>query len=668
MRSRIAAFVVLAALVGCRAGDSTRPGETFYGSPSFDIKDGANTNGNADFFFLPPMAANPVGSAKYDASQFDASLSPTVRICPEVGPCSSFAATLQDGSYKYNWTAPANAGTATFRVTVLLGTTELGFADVKTASKQNDLKDVDKTSYVTVLNGQTLPIKFRIEANAMCLATNADCVTKIVNFNNGGTVNKEIGDDDAGVIIPPGSGTTTHKVTVAPCADLNPEVTDLKTFGPCVSVTADPELPPGGLLQASIVYICAVIPEVEALDEPQHDRVTMHKYDPGVLKAIPHADACGTSTASIGSLKGFYGALKRGSLKQAGRQVVGMLAPKTLNAATRRLDVGAGGEALDWSRFQFALPSKLEIVAGNNQSAVAGSTVTGLTVRVVDLGGDPVVGARVRFNATSEGCEALGNVVGTLSADGTGALGVGEVSTSLALSATPGSNSLAACGRGIAGTVINGPRAGVDPFQPLALFLGDGSDGVEVTVLTGSVLFSATGTPALPNAPIAFGSGGYNSFGPFSGAVTPPAGWPNPAPGTSSIIGGTAPFLGSYGGCTITTGFNGNATFPAFTDIFVTKAFNAPVGGTLVATIRVDNDVRVWLDGTELTNTMPQTANGIYAWWDNPSFWKHDNCADDAPPVLTVTGLAAGPHTLSLWAHDRGEVGYLDVQITVTPP
>jgi hypothetical protein len=681
MRSRIAALLVLAALAGCRAGDSTRP-ESLNGSPSFMIQDGAHSNGNPDFFFLNPIG-EPSNNPKFEQGAFNPNLKPTVTICAldaatdaavnagtlckTTGPnpySSTQTISAPTGqAYVTSWNAPVSSDIY-YRIAVSVGTKPLGFADVKTASKQSDLKDVNTNTFVPLQDGGNLPIKFRIERYALCeVPGTGPCASETIILGDGGDVNTKIEDEDAGVIIKSGSGTSTHTITVAECDDLNPEVTDLKTFGPCVSVTADPVLPETGLLKEAIVYICAVIPEVEALGEAQHDRVTMHKYDPGVLKAIPHAEACGSQTASNGSLKGFYGAMKRGSFKQAGRQALAMLAPKTLNAAARRLDVGAGGEAPDFSRFQFALPSKLTIVDGNNQVAAPGVLPINPKVIVTDLGGDPVAGATVRFT-TEAGC-TNGTTVTTL-ADGF---------ASAPWTIVAGANSERACGRGLAGDDNNGPRTvpplgPVDPFQPLSIALGDGSDGDAIEVLTGSVMFSATGS-TLPNAPIAFGSGGYNTYGPFANTIglgDAPAGWPSPTGGTSPTIGGTAPFLGVYGGCTVTSGFVGSATFPENTDIFVTKSFNATIaGGTLVATIRVDNDVRVWLDGTELTYTMPPTANGYFDQWTT-LFWKHDNCADDAPPVLTVTGLAAGPHTLSLWAHDRGAVGYLDVQIVVTPP
>ena len=81
-------------------------------------------------------------------------------------------------------------------------------------------------------------------------------------------------------------------------------------------------------------------------------------------------------------------------------------------------------------------------------------------------------------------------------------------SNSSTISAAAGPNTLAACGRGLAGTDNNGPRADVvDPFQPIQAAFDEPDpvgDPVEVPVLTGSVVFTATGSNDIEVLP--FGS------------------------------------------------------------------------------------------------------------------------------------------------------------------
>jgi hypothetical protein len=681
MRFRVAALLVLAALAGCRAGDTTRPGESFNGSPSFLIQDGAH-NGNADFFFLEPMSdKNPARSANYNDGAFNADLRPEVRICalaaanegavPGAGyacpiPLTRVMVTAEDGMYKRSWTAPDEPTVVFYRVEVLVGDIRLGFADVKTIAKEADLKkSTTGAGFVPLQDHQTLPIKFRIEQYALCDVPGVGpCASKTINLDDGGTVNTEIDEEPAGVIIPPGAGDGTFTVTVEECVEgLNPRVTDLPTYGPCISVTSIPALQPGDLDDPSIVYICALTPAISGLSDEQQDRVTMHKYheSPESLKSLRRVDACGSSLASNGSLKGFFGALKRGAFKRAGKEAAAMMAPKALNAAARRLDVGAGGEALDWSDFQGALPAMLTIVAGNNQTAAPGAAVSiAPKVQVTDLGGDPVVGALVRFGTSSTACASD---AGDLSDND------GYASRSWTLSETPGANTLYVCGRGLAGSDFNGPRGGlgvVDPFQPISSsphIDGGSVNGPAIEVKTGSVTFSATG--AVPfvygSTLVAFGSGGYSSYGPYVFGNAP-AGWPNVSPGVSSDVGSQAPFRGSNNGCGLPIFSTSAGTFLEGHDIFVVKSVNLPVNGTLALTIYIDNDLRIWVDGVEKTSSLPG-GSGIAA----PNFWQHEGCANVAPATLSVV-LPAGDHTISLQARDRGVEGYLDMLMVLNAP
>ena len=212
----------------------------------------------------------------------------------------------------------------------------------------------------------------------------------------------------------------------------------------------------------------------------------------------------------------------------------------------------------------------------------------------------------------------------------------------------------------MAGSDFNGPRIGVDdPFQPLSMHFDMVPNGSFVPVLTGSVVFTATGI-TLPTTLAGFNSGGYTSYAPAAQSVTPPAGWPNPAPGANATVGSQSPFRGNAGTCTITN--IAGTTFPANQDIFVTKSVTAPVAGILDITIQIDNDVRIWVDGVEKTHLVPASANGSY---DNISgFWKHENCADLAPALYSFS-VTAGTHTISLWARDRGVVGFLDMQVVL---
>ena len=679
MKSALRCGLVILALSGCRAGDSptpTTPILALPGQPAFVVSDGATVGGNRDFFFLPPMAKDPSTNPNYQANAFNPNLKPQVRICALAAAnatlvtattlCKAGAspynivatATLSDGQYAYNWDVP-KGGDPFYRVSVFVGTTRLGFADVTT--EKSDL-------LIQVNDGRALPVKFRIEQYALCATPGTGpCASKTINLAVGGTVTTPIGDKPAGVIIPAQNNGVVTTVTAQPCPDLNPAVTDLPTYGPCVRVTASPALPPGALSNSATVFICAVESFLPgSMSHQQTERVTMHRYDAPVnqgaarFAALPHAPACAT-TLGMGSVKGMWHDLARGAYASAGRELFAMLAPKPLNAATRRLDVGAGALTDEFSDFQFALPAKLSIVAGNGQTGAPGTALpVSPSVSVTDLAGDLVPNARVRFAASAVACAGLSVGSGTPSS-------AAGIVTDQPWVIAAGANTRVACGRGLAGTDFSGPRSGVDPFQPLSTKFGDASNGLEVNVLTGSVQFSATGIFP-PSTLVAFGSGGYNSYGPSvqsSASYGPPAGWPSLGSAVSTIVGSQAPFQGGlFSGCAITSGFSGTSSFPANTAIFVTKTFMVPVLGTLTTTIRIDNDMRVYVDGTERTSLVGPTFNGAY---DPVSgFWKHDNCADAGPAVLSIP-ITAGSHTIAVWARDRGAVGYLDVRVVLTP-
>ena len=156
-------------------------------SPDMAISDGAHSGGNANFFFLPPMVPNPS-----PAGTFDGSLQPEVQVCVWNG--SDCVATLAifntdagygsetvrvsttDEHYIVNWHTEEildnytlGAG-ETFRVRILAQGQELGFADIAVVGSAKELKNVDTDEFIGLMDGRTLPIKFRIEEGALTAA------------------------------------------------------------------------------------------------------------------------------------------------------------------------------------------------------------------------------------------------------------------------------------------------------------------------------------------------------------------------------------------------------------------------------------------------------------------------------------------------------------------
>ncbi|HYR07306.1 MAG TPA: Ig-like domain-containing protein [Longimicrobium sp.] len=138
------------------------------------ISDAAHAGAVPGFYFLPPMVPAP----SY-LGTFDGSLQPRVEICELVGTtCGTVIAqytttsgtggqTVQVGtsSYQVNWhTNQFNLDPAKhYRISVYVGTFQLGFADVDVVSSGKELKNVDTQEYIPLQDDRTLPIKFRIE-------------------------------------------------------------------------------------------------------------------------------------------------------------------------------------------------------------------------------------------------------------------------------------------------------------------------------------------------------------------------------------------------------------------------------------------------------------------------------------------------------------------------
>ena len=149
-----------------------------------EISDADHNAGNQHFFWLPPIVSNPIAFN----GPFDGSVSPTVRICewtgsgcaePAVavfttttGPGSEvIRVVLEDEHYLVNWHTdqadPALDPTKTYRIIVDVEGQTLGHADVDVVDNGSGLKHVDSGEYIALLDGRTLPVKFRVEEGAV---------------------------------------------------------------------------------------------------------------------------------------------------------------------------------------------------------------------------------------------------------------------------------------------------------------------------------------------------------------------------------------------------------------------------------------------------------------------------------------------------------------------
>jgi len=175
-------------------------------------------------------------SAPRFAGQSDESMSPTVMVCEwnaEQQGCGNVVAAFgrgdgsapdqiaydaAAGAYQVNWktdvclTGPCALDMSkTYRLRVLVGTYELGHADLMLVSTGKELRNVDTGEYIGLVEGRTLPVKFRIEKGAAAVIASGAGVEI-------GAAGGVLATDDGMVSLafPPGALTTSKQITVAP--------------------------------------------------------------------------------------------------------------------------------------------------------------------------------------------------------------------------------------------------------------------------------------------------------------------------------------------------------------------------------------------------------------------------------------------------------------------
>ena len=440
-----AALVALSACGDERTGITAPPAR-----PTSELDDGSR-GGNPNFFFLPPLVANPVHEPEFDAGAFVGSWKPVVQICRLATPTtceqenggpkwlrtfegSEVRVSASEELYKVEWNTRETWATtgSTYRARVILvGHTvrQLGFIDISLLGDQRSVKSNMLPDVIPLLDGRTVPIKFRIERGAAVDPTTVDYVEAVVT-DAGGTVTTEEGD--AGIFLGDGwlpEGVNDVVVTVQrvdppgegnDCHGLGVDVPWLKQFEGCYRVETFPAI---GVLQADAVFaVCTESPLVESQ--------VMYKSDPDgeggrrvkALRNVTLPEPLQTALDCEG-FGGIAAAPRSGSMRDllqfgARRVMAGIgraIAPKPAYA----LDLGQGGELRgfvdDLSDFGWAVPVVIGQGAGDGQSAVAGQALAErISVRVMaahDHDEDPVYidGVPVTFTVS-------GGSIGGLSA------------------------------------------------------------------------------------------------------------------------------------------------------------------------------------------------------------------------------------------------------------
>jgi len=458
----LALLAALAVVLGC--GDDTPPTSPRGAAPpQLDLSDGSRANGNPDFFFLPPAVKSPTGDPDYQAGQFNGTYRPRVEVCllntagtaceantPPVATFSGSQITVSQTNeqYQVNWDTRSSTLLLSrfYRVRVLIGGVELGFFDVDPVNRTS-IKNEDTGDYIALVDGRTLPIKFRIE-NGVLADNNEDYVRETVSETDGERI-VALPSGDAAVKLPAGwlpdgysqVDLIIEKVDLGPTESCH--TTPLLNSSACYHITTDPEI----TVDFDEFITVAVCPLFGEDDGAIYDAQVFYKSDVGepTVEVTPMVSApfltCDGDEPPI--IIGGAPSLLDGARSRV-LAMAGALGRAVLPKPAYAVDLGRGGLVKALSYFSWATPPQVGTYSGYGQSALAGAALPSpITVQVIGahaLEHDFTVGLAgvpVTFYVQTGG----GSVVPV----GTGVTDVnGFASANWTLGATPGTQTLTA--------------------------------------------------------------------------------------------------------------------------------------------------------------------------------------------------------------------------------
>ena len=365
----LGAFVALAVggALGCHGDRSYSAG------PAALVEDGGRGNGNAFFFWLPPLLNQQAPAEQVFSQQ----LRPTITISnlcsgEVIRTFSGADVQIADGAYHANWHTPDDNldPSCTYRIAVQTGSRQLGLADVDAVDVGSELKNVDTGEYVALLDDRTLPIKFFIGVGSQCERVDSDCGEGTAQPDQTTTIVTTHGQ--AGVVIPAGALDQPATIIIEsaddrPCIPGLLEPVFSGSIGPignsCYDIHTEPplaEVNALGRFNTNVtVGICA---ETGSLDHVTRDLLQVFQLHIGAtppIRALRNVDApflpCDPTYPQI---LGFG----RSRLGQLAARLGALFVPRPLHATTTMtLHIGAGGETDMYSRFTWALPSQLDM-------------------------------------------------------------------------------------------------------------------------------------------------------------------------------------------------------------------------------------------------------------------------------------------------------------------
>jgi hypothetical protein len=492
---RALSLLLLAALVACQ---DLGPNQFLTPDDGVGAFSDAMHDGNDRFYLLPPMVPNPAPTGI-----FNPALQPRVAVCAKSkldlatapgcnNPIAVFdmenGISVPDGEhyYKVDWdTSMSSVQVETpYRILFYLSDQPtallLGYADVAFVSDMRGVKNIETGETISLVDGQALPIRFRIEEGASCAGA-VDCGEAVIG-TEGGIVTTV--DGYAGVSIPAGALSDDVLITIRQVDPL------IQPWGTCL---------PTGLRQVEGCYKFETEPALSEVNEEdtfnydvtvaicvdpdalRPDNLTLHKYTPdtvaGVLE-LPNApetflDCDGFAPFGIAAVD--PGALDRFAAL-TGRfltPVASLVFPRNAYAT----DLGRGGLTDAFTYFGWAEPAQLSGGTAIPEVSSAGATLEPVIQAMTahNHHHDPAVaasGATLRFDYAVDGVAvAPGFQPASLVADADG-----QATPSWQLTLTPGIHTLSISTRGEAfGSVVPDPTT-ILVLETTVAAVGDSDD------------------------------------------------------------------------------------------------------------------------------------------------------------------------------------------------
>jgi hypothetical protein len=331
------------------------------------------------------------------------------------------------------------------------------------------------------------------------------------------------------------------------------------------------------------------------------------------------------------------------------------------------LTLGLGGKSTSFSPF-----------GGVDTTVVVAPQPNPFPTQTVPTGSAAPVSPAVSLN-TPQGRPVPGANVTFATTVGQGDLTPpGSTTESPSVVVTTGANGVAAVGSWVVGPGANTVTA--TTVYPVPV----GSVGVKV--LGPTPTYQATGTDIMPYIDSSGFSGGYSYllFNPNAG-ISPtvdtvgfqtvtltgssqlPAGWVanGVAPFGSGDVGQTCP-LDQYVQSLVWNTSGDTQSSPSVLLLVRPFTLSANFTGSVQINVAIDNDIILYLNGVELAPT-----NGAQPNPADYNYYSHEGCATEGTFTFAVPNsalhLGGTPNVLAVRAQDRGEIGYVDVQVLPAP-